>query len=58
MRTLIDALVLAIFSLTTVVGISYGKDKILKEVRELALTKAHKGLGSMEFIAGKLTNRK
>lgn len=58
MKTLIDALVLAMLGFGTVAGAYYGKDKLLHEVRERALTKAHEGLGSMESIARKLTARK
>ena len=58
MRTLIDILVLAIFSIAVFQGGKYGLKKTANYIQMLALEKAAQGLGSLEGATQKMTGEK
>ena len=58
MRTLIDFLAIAIFSLITLQGGKDGLKKVHDYVQRLALEKAVQGLGSLEKTTQAMTGEK
>ena len=58
MKTLIDILVVSLFSIAAIQGSRYGLEKTATFIQMLALEKAATGLGSLESATQKMTGGK